>query len=186
MVGKIIIITGYCATGKTTLSRKLSKEFNILCFNKDFIKAVLGKNLDIATIEERSRLSVTTFNIMVHIMETFMEQNKPIIVESNFKPSEGEIIKDLLKKYKYRSLTFLLVGDIKILHERFLERDNTPERDKANRSEGTLDDYNKFERVIKPLGEFNVGDKMIKIDTSDFEKINYDKCIEEVRTFLNN
>jgi cytidylate kinase len=186
MARKIIIVTGYCATGKTTFSRRLSKKINILCFNKDSIKAVLGKNLNITTIEERSRLSVTAFNIMIHIMETFMEQNESIIVESNFKPSEGSIIKILLEKYKYQSLTFLLVGDIKILHKRFLERDNTPERDRANRSEGTLDDYNKFENVIKPLGEFNIGDKIIKIDTSDFEKINYDKYIEEVKMFLSN
>jgi broad-specificity NMP kinase len=95
MAGKIIILTGYCVTGKTTLSQKLSKEFNILCFNKDFIKAVLGKNLDMDTLEKRSRLSVSTFNILTHIMEIFMEQNKPLIIESNFKLSEGEIIKKL-------------------------------------------------------------------------------------------
>jgi adenylate kinase family enzyme len=184
MAGKIIILTGYCATGKTTFSQKLSKQFNILCFNKDFIKAVLGKNLDIDTLEEKSRLSVSTFNILAHIMEIFMEQNKPIIIESNFKLSEGEIIRKLLEKYKYQSLTFLLVGDIKILHKRFLERDNSPERDKENRSEGTLDDYDKFKNAIKPLGEFNTGDKIIKIDTSDFSKVNYDKYIEEVKIFL--
>jgi hypothetical protein len=78
-----------------------------------------------------------------------------------------------------------LIGDLKILHQRFLERDNKPERDKANRSEGTLNDYNKFSSVIKPLGEFNVGDKIIKIDTSYFEKINYEKYIEEAKIFLN-
>ena len=90
MTGKIIIITGYCATGKTTFSKMLSNEFNVLCFNKDHIKAVLGKNLDIDTLEQKSRLSVTTFNLIMHIMEIFMEKCIPLIIESNFKISEGE------------------------------------------------------------------------------------------------
>jgi 2-phosphoglycerate kinase len=185
MNGKIIILTGYCATGKTVFSQRLSRELNILCFNKDFIKAVLGKNIDISTREESSRLSISTFNLMVHIIEIFMKQDKPIIIESNFKTSEGKIIKELLEKYNYQSLTLLMVGDLKILHKRFLERDNSPERDKANRSEGAFNDYDKFENAIKPLGEFNVGDKIIKIDTSYFEKINYEKYIEETKIFLN-
>ena len=39
---KIIIIGGYCASGKSVFSRKLSGLLNIPCFNKDIIKEVLG------------------------------------------------------------------------------------------------------------------------------------------------
>ena len=95
------------------------------------------------------------------------------------------MIKELIKKYKYQSLTFLMVGDLKILHKRYLKRDNTPERDRANRSEGTFNDYNKFEIAVKPLGEFNVGDKIIEIDTSNFNIIEFDKYIKEAEIFLN-
>lgn len=184
MDGKLIIVTGYCATGKTTFSQKLSDEINIICFNKDYIKAVLGKNLDIDTPEQRSRLSVTTFNLIVHNMEIFMEKKIPIIVESNFKLSEGKVIKELIQKFNCQALTFLMLGNLKVLHKRFVERDNKPERDKANRSEGAFNDYDKFEKAIKPLGEFNVGSKIIKIDTSNFENIDYKEYIEEARNFL--
>jgi len=183
---KIILLTGYVAAGKTAFSKKLSDELNILCFNKDHIKAVLGKNLEINNRETSSKLSVTTFNLMIHIMEIFMQQNMPLILESNFKISEGEIIKELLEKYKYRSLTFLMLGDLEIIHRRFVERDNTPERDKANRVNGLFDEFVHFERIIKPLGDFNVGDRIIKIDTSDFGKVDFNSYIEEAKLFLNN
>ena len=113
MKGKIIIFSGYVATGKTTFSQKISDVLNISCFNKDLLKTVLGKNIEINTREISSQYSVTTFNIMVHIMEIFLKQNKPLIIESNFKPSEGKIIKELLDFYKYDSLTFLMIGDLK-------------------------------------------------------------------------
>ena len=184
MTGKIILISGYVAAGKTTFSQKLSEELDILCFNKDIVKAVLGKNIDINTHEISSQFSVTTFNLLMHIMELFMRRNKPLIIESNFKIPEGKIIKELLELYKYKSLTFLMTGDLKIVHKRFVERDNTPERDKANRSNGLYDEFGNFEKAIKPLGDFNVGDKLIKIDTSDFSKVDFKSYIEEAKAFI--
>jgi hypothetical protein len=56
MVGKIIISTGYYATGKTVFSQKLPKNSNFLCFNKDFITAVPGRNLDINSLGEKHGL----------------------------------------------------------------------------------------------------------------------------------
>ena len=185
MTGKIIIISGYVATGKTTFSGQLSEKLNILCFNKDIIKAVLGKNIDINSRETSSQLSVTTFNLLMHITEIFMRQGKPLIVESNFKVSEGKVIRDLLKLYKYRSLTFLMTGDLRIIHKRFVERDNKPERDKANRSNGLFDEYEFFEKAVKPLGDFNVGDKIVRIDASDFAQVNFQQYIEKAEMFMN-
>ena len=184
MAKKLIILTGYCATGKTTFSLKISKEFNIPCFNKDSIKAVLGRNLEINSRDDSSRLSITAFNMILHILEIFMNLNKTLIIESNFKKQEGEIIDQLLKKHNYQSLTFLLVGDLKIIHKRFIERDYSPERDKANRSNGLFDEYGKFEKAIKPLGDFTIGDKIIKIDTSNFSKINFIDYMKEVEIFI--
>jgi len=184
MAGKIIIISGYVATGKTTFSQKISEEMNIPCFNKDFIKSVLGKNLDIATREISSQLSITVFNLIMHIVEVFLHHNEPLIIESNFKISEGKIIKELLELYKYQSLTFLMTGDLRIIHKRFVERDNLPERDKANRVNGLFDEFEKFEKAIKPLGDFNVGDKLTRIDTTNFNEVDFKSYVEEAKAFI--
>jgi dephospho-CoA kinase len=39
---KIILVGGYCASGKSVFSRKLSSLLSIPCFNKDIIEEVLG------------------------------------------------------------------------------------------------------------------------------------------------
>ena len=73
---------------------------------------------------------------------------------------------------------------MKVLHKRYLERDTTPERDRANRSDGILDDYEIFEKSIKSLGEFNVGDRILKIDTTNINDLNYATYINEAKLFL--
>jgi dephospho-CoA kinase len=186
MCKKLIIITGYVAGGKTTFSLKLSKELNIPCFNKDLIKIELGKKIDVNNREDSKLLSETSFNIMMYILENFMKVGQPLIIESNFGYTNGANIKELLGKYNYQSLTYLFTGDLKIIHKRFVERDKSPERDKVNRINGLLDEYSVFESSIKPLGEFNIGDKIIKIDTTDFSKINFDKYIKESYDFIYN
>jgi adenylate kinase family enzyme len=181
---KLIIITGYVAAGKTTFSLQLSEKLNLPCFNKDLMKIELGKNIEINNREDSKRLSVTTFNIMMHILESFMKVEQPLIIESNFGYTNGEHIKQLLEKYNYQALTYLFMGDLKILHKRFVERDESPERDKINRINGLLDEYCVFESAIKPLGEFNIGNKIIKIDTTDFSKIKFDTYFEEAYNFI--
>jgi hypothetical protein len=47
-----------------------------------------------------------------------------------------------------------------------------------------LDEYSVFEESIKPLGEFNIGEKIIKIDTTDFEKVNFANYIKVSHDFI--
>jgi len=186
MNGKIIILTGYVATGKTTFSHVLSKKFNIMCFNKDIIKIVLEENLPINNREEKSRLSVTAYNLIIYVLENFMSLNMPIIIESNFKPAESAKLKELIAKYNYKPLTILMIGDLNIIHKRFIEREDLPERGEANRSNGIFDEFSKFAKSIMPLGDFDIGGKKIKIDTSDFSKVNFTQYIDEIKAFLSN
>jgi deoxyadenosine/deoxycytidine kinase len=184
MDNKLIIVAGILAGGKTTFSQTLSMKLRIPCFNKDLIKVELGKNIEINNRDDSKRLSVTTFNVMMHIVENFMKARRALIIEGNFGYTNGEHIKQLLEKYNYKSLTCLFYGDIKILHNRFMDRDNSPERDKANRINGLLDEYSEFELAIKPFVEFNIGGKIIKIDTSDFAKVNFNEYIKEGYEFI--
>ena len=181
---KLIIVAGILAGGKTTFSQKLSKELKIPCLNKDLIKTVLNKNIEISNREDSIKLSITTTNIMWHIIEICMQVCKPIIIEANFNNTSEKQIKELLKKYNYESLTFLFVGDSKTLHKRFIERDNSQERDNANKINGLLNDFSKWETSIKPLIDFNIGRKIIKIDTTEFSKVNFDDYIKEGFEFL--
>ncbi len=182
----VILLAGYVAGGKTTFSLKLSDALNIPVFNKDRIKSVLGDYIKINNRDESKNLSRATFGIMTHNAENLMKANMPFILESNFISAEANVLHNLIQKYDYNSLTYLFLGDLRIIHKLFIERDNSSEREQANRVNGIFDDYEVFEKSIKPLGDFSVGGKIIKVDTTNFADVDFENFIHEAHTFINN
>lgn len=187
---KIIIVEGYLASGKSTFALRLSKEINVPYFIKDTFKTALCASVPILNREESSRFSAVTFDAMMYSAERLIGVGYPVIIEGNFVPKgikkvdEAEVIKQLIDKYDCQSLTYKFMGDTRILYKRFIEREKTPERGQVNVmfSEISFDD---FDRFCHNLDEFNVGGKVIKIDMTDFEKIDFGKHIETARLFVN-
>lgn len=181
---KIILIAGYVAGGKTVFSQKLAEQLNLAVFNKDNMKAVLGNDIPIENREDSKRLSLATFGMMLHIAENLMKIGDCFILESNFTESEGEYLKELSQRYDYQALTYVFIGEMQVIHRRFLDRDNSPEREEANRSHGLFDDFETFRNGVLPLGKFSVGEKIIRVDTTDFQSVDFDSLIQQAQTFL--
>jgi predicted kinase len=184
MSNKMIIITGHLAAGKTTFSTKLSEALQIPCLQKDTIKSVIGKDITMKNRDESKLFSNVTFHLMMYVADLLMSCGYPYILEGNFTPHNEDDLRCLLDRHGYEALTFLFHGDISVLHQRFLARDLTSERDPANKSYGTLTQYCDFEDVLKILGTFSTGNKIVKIDCTDFTKINDKESIEIARKFL--
>jgi predicted kinase len=187
---KIIIVTGYLASGKSTFAHLLSKEINVPYLIKDTFKIALCENVPITNREESSRFSAVTFNAMMYVTERLMETGCPIIIEGNFVPTgikkadEAGVIKTLIGKYGFEPLTFKFSGDTRILHKRFMEREKTPERGQPNIMFTEIP-YNDFDRYCHNLGGFDVGGEIIKVDTTDFNNVDFGSFIETARVFLN-
>lgn len=136
---KIIIIEGYLATGKSTFALQLSKSLNIPYLIKDTFKIALCKNVSVAGRTESSVFSTVTFDGMMYVAERMLETSNPIIMEGNFVPSgvkkidEADAIKRLIDRYGYTSLDFKFMGDTRVLHQRFLEREKSAERGEVNK-----------------------------------------------------
>ena len=184
MKNKIIIIGGYCASGKSTFSRKLSQLLNIPCFNKDTIKEVLGDGLSPEDNMLDKKGSNTTFLLMLHIAEQFLINKKICILESNFKQNESEKIKTLLDKYDCECLTFIFKGDLEIIFKRYMEREKIGERHWIHITSGeNLDDFKKYHPQYG-LGEVAIG-KTIVTDATVFEKVDYNGLYEIAKNFIN-
>jgi predicted kinase len=76
MENKIILVGGYCATGKSTFSLELSKLLNIPVFNKDIIKEVLGDGFGPENNIVEQKGSAATFLLMLHIAEQILQAGK--------------------------------------------------------------------------------------------------------------
>ena len=189
MNNKIIIVEGYLASGKSAFALKLSESLKIPYFIKDTFKIALCENISVNDRNESSRFSAVTFDAMMYAIERLFEVGYPVIIEGNFVPEgvkridESKIIRGIINKYSYKSLVFKFSGDTKILHRRFIERERLPERGQVNKM-GFEPSYTEFDAWCHNLDKFDVGGKVIKIDTTDCSKVNFERYIEVARLFI--
>ena len=184
----IIIITGYLAAGKSTFAQRLSEAISVPCIIKDTFKSALCASVDVDNRAESSRFSAVTFDAMMYVAERLIETGCPIIIEGNFVPygvkktDEAGVIKSLIDKYNCQSLSFKFIGDTHILHGRYIDRDKLPERGKVNAMLGEIP-LKDFDRLCHNLDGFSVGGKVIEVDTTDFNNVDFEKHIETARAF---
>lgn len=183
MKNTLIIITGQLAAGKTTYGKKISKVLKMPFFSKDAIKEILFDSLvsdNSTNYDEKRKLGSTSYDVFYYIMEEQMKVGIPIIVESNFVKESIPIIKKLLNKYNYKSITLRFEGDLKTLHSRFLKREYSNERHVGLVSNGKFDDYAAYEHISQKTREFKVDNNEIIIDTTDFANVDFNILIEEI------
>lgn len=182
----IIIITGELAAGKTSYGKKISRVLEIPFFSKDEIKELLYDSISCANLdyEAKRKLGASSYSIFYYIMEEQMKVGRTLIVESNFVKESVPIIKKLLNKYNYKSITIRFEGDLQILHNRFLKREYSTERHIGLVSNGVFDDFKNFEQTALKSKEFKINNNEILVDTTDFSKVNFDEIIHNILNSL--
>ena len=186
---KIIIVEGYLASGKSTFALQLSQYINVPYLIKDTFKIALCESISIASRNESSAFSAVTFDAMMYVTERMFETGGPIIIEGNFVPAgvkkvdEAGVIRRLIDKYDYSSLTFKFTGDTQVLYKRFVEREETLERGRVNKIESDVS-YDEFNGWCHNLGGFDVGGKIIRVDTTCFDSVDFEGYFEAARQFI--
>ncbi len=181
-MAKLIIITGDSAAMKSTISKRLSEDLSITCFNKDDIKEILGDVVGFSDRHENIRLSKATFAVLKEAAEQLLAQNMSVMIESNFKPYEFESLKELPGLNYHQVLTLVLSGAPEVLYKRYLERE--PSRHFVHKSVS----FNTLESFAKAMIDYQDADfigTVIKIDTSAFEEGDYQTVLASVRRFVN-
>lgn len=182
----IIIVTGELAAGKTSYGKKISEVLKIPFFSKDEIKEILYDSFNNTNIdyEAKRKIGASSYKIFYYIMEEQMKVGFPLIAESNFVKESVSIIKDLLNKYDYKSITIRFEGDLPILHKRFLNREYSDERPMGLVSNGMFDDFEDFEKTAIKSKEFRINDNEILVDTTEFCKVDFDGIIENIQKYM--
>jgi len=182
---KIILVGGYCATGKSTFARELSKRLELPCFVKDAIKEVIGEGFGAENTEVHIKNSKVTFLLMLAFAESFLQVGKSCVLESNFKKLESEQIKTLLEKYNCECLTFIFKGDLDVLYDRYIDRDNAGKRHWVHRLPNESRERFREGHLRNGIGEISIG-RTIEIDATTFENIDYEKLFILAEDFLLN
>ena len=195
-----ILVTGIPAAGKSTMAEAISERMKLPVISKDTIKELLFDNVGFQSRAEKVKLGIASMEIMYYAAGQLMKAGHPFILENNFEYSSEYGIKSLIKKYEYSALTITLTGDYNVIYQRFLERESSPDRhrghvvndcypEKVGDSLKTLKakviSYENFVRGIEQRGfdAFCVDGGQIKIDTTDFSKINMEELFSRIRAW---
>ena len=189
MNNKLIVITGYLAGGKSTFARTLSRQLKVPCLIKDTMKIALCSSLGPISKEESSRFSAVTFDGMIYATERLLEVGMPVILEGNFVPAglkktdEAGEIRALADRCRADILTFFFSGDTRVLHPRYLERENAPDRGDVNRM-GRMVPWEEFDTLCHNLDSFSLPGERILVDTTDFSHLDVNGLIDIAARFL--
>lgn len=192
-----ILVTGIPAAGKSTMAEIISERLKLPVISKDTIKELLFDNVGFHSREEKVNLGIASMEIMYYVAGQLMKAGEPFILENNFEYSSEHGIKKLLEKYQYSALTITLTGDYKVIYQRFLERENSPDRhrghvvndcypekeaDNLKTVKAKSISYEKFVHGIEQRGfdAFVVDGRQIKVDTTDFREINMEKLFSQI------
>ncbi|NCA95750.1 MAG: hypothetical protein EOM74_02095 [Methanomicrobia archaeon] len=122
-MSRVIIIAGDLASGKSTLAKKLSSHLNVPFFTKEHIKEILGEEIVYTNREDNKKLSNSSIDILLHILERFTDVKQGVILEANFHKEDLEKIKRECELHHMEVVLLYLQGDIDVLYERFMYRE---------------------------------------------------------------
>lgn len=190
-----ILVTGIPASGKSTFAKYLSKSLEIPVISKDTLKEILFDTVGFDSRDEKITLGIAAMETMYHFAKQLISVNQPFILENNFENTSKQGLDSLLLKYNCVAITICLTGEYDKIFERFLKRDTTISRhrghvvndcypEKGDTSNVPISyTFDSFARAINERGmvEFMANGPKIQVDTTDFEKIDYDCILEQVK-----
>ncbi|MFA6537345.1 MAG: AAA family ATPase [Patescibacteria group bacterium] len=180
----LIIISGRSCTGKTTLGKKISTEFNLPFVSRDELKESLFDNLGWKDRDWSRKLGIASYSLLYLFIETLLAKKVSFVVESNFIPTfDNEKFANLQKKYQFRIMQIFCYANEEVLCQRFKKRSESRER-----HPGHVDHLNYAEVKNCSLRNENVKldvtDNVFDLETTDFNKINYDKLFVAIKSLI--
>lgn len=178
----MILIAGMPGTGKTRYANYLSNRLQIALVCKDKLKEIIWDKIhyDTKIRAESQKYGSLAYDVSYYFCEMLMKINQTLIFESNFVNQCADILRPMVDKYGYKVITVLFNGNIEVIHQRFLKRDVTEERHQGLVSNGYFNDYNYFKTATESCRNFNFGNAIIEVDSTDFSNISYDKITEMI------
>lgn len=176
----VILVSGAPATGKTTLSRRLARDLNLVLVARDAFKETLFDTLGWSTVEWSQKLGNASFELMYLTMEKLLTAGVSQIVDCNFDPQYAtERLIDFKRRYAFKPLQIICRTRNDVLLQRYAARIESGERHPGHVDRlrlGEFDpDANERRYVPMPLG----GDDIV-VDTTEFGDGQYEVLLAQI------
>ena len=195
----ILILQGGPATGKTTLGKKIAKEFQFPYFSKDNIKELMFDFIGLPTTpalfndktsqntshdENEGKLSGMKMDeasvaILFQLIEAHIRVKKSCIIDCTFDEIHSSTFKKLKSKYFFFLIQIYCYADVNVLTQRYKERAETRERHAGHFDnlllQSFLEDPSRYD--LQPI---DIAGAMFSINTTTHTPKDYDKLIVSI------
>lgn len=192
-----ILVAGMPASGKSTFAAWLSREKHLPCMSKDQIKELLFDAVGFRSRQEKVALGTAAEKILYAFAQTHLAAGLPFILENNFEDSSREGLVSLLEKYGCFPITVLFDGDIEVLYQRFILRDQSPARHRghvvntqypetgepAPYCPMSLEDF-RWGMEARGFARFHPGGAVLRVDCTDFARVDYSAIVQQIEEIL--
>ncbi len=178
----IIIITGYPGTGKTCLAHHLSENFSVPLVSKDEIKEIMFGSLGWSNVDWSKKLGDASYKLMLYFSEKLLYFARPFILETYFTADSEKELNKLVKKYDLLPLQIVCNSKPELIMQRVKNRAESGER-----HPGHVDNYRSQEleeKLKSPYLPLKIGGKILVVEMSDFEMINYSEIYNFIDQYL--
>ncbi len=184
MSHKLVLIAGASASGKSRYLEYFRSNTALPVFSKDDIKEVLYQGIGMAADSPSAvkQYGAMAYDMLFSVAETLMKSGCDFGLESNFTDRSRQSLVPLLEKWGYSCMTVLFTAPVEILHRRFVEREVRGERPEAF-GLGLYHDLEDFRKNCAGAFHFSLGET-VRVDTSDFRKVDYEEITEKIRRFV--
>ena len=176
----VVIISGLPCTGKTTIARRVAERFSLPLMSKDMYKELLFDTLGWKDRAWSRKLGWVSIVLLFQFLEAQLAARRSCIAESNFKAEfDTARFLDLQERYEFDTVQILCVTAGDVLFERFKRR-----AESGARHPGHCDrsNYAEFRETLLRgrLQPLDIGGRLIEVDTTDFEMVDYAAVLAEV------
>ena len=195
----ILILQGGPATGKTTLGKKIAKEFQFPYFSKDNIKELIFDFIGLPTTpallndntsqntsydENEGKLSGMKMDeasvaILFQLIEAHIQVKKSCIIDGTFDEIHSSTFKKLKSKYFFFPIQIYCYAELDVLSKRYKERAEKRERHPGHFDnlllQSFLEDPSRYD--LRPI---DIEGAMFSINTTNHTSKDYDKLIDSI------
>lgn len=189
----LILIAGLPASGKSRFAVYVGKELGIPVIVKDEIKEILFDGIGFQSRAEKVKLGDAAMNIMYYMANELMARGHSVILDNNFEACSVPGLKRLLVAYPCRLITVRFDGDIRAIYQRFIQRDQDPDRHRGHIVNTVYPEiapepyvpipFEEFERKFRERGmlDFTIGGRLITVDTTSFKHYSNEELLSRLR-----
>ena len=120
----LVIVTGCPGSGKSSFAQRLSRAFpESRLYSYDRLKERYFDRCGFDNEEEKTRLNEQSLQEFYRILDREMAAGEPLIIEYPFCKKHESTLRDLTERHGYRAVTLLLTGELPVLYQRGVQRD---------------------------------------------------------------